>query len=433
MKLIISLLILLFSLPAFGTTLRIYHIDVEQGDATLFVAPNGKTLLVDSGRNGHGNRIKKVMEDAGVGQIDFFVDTHYHSDHYGGIDDLIEKENVTVVQAYDRGDKGLIPVDKIKQKTYKDYQRSIGEDAGNLTRGETIPLDPTMKVTCISSGGVVIGEEPPMPGNDENDVSISLLIAFGQFKYFIGGDIEKPTELKIAARDLVTNVDVYHSDHHGSHTSSTPAFMEDLLPTVIIISNGNSKKYQHPRQSTLDFYSTLPGPPVVYQTNKYIAGGSLGGNVPDEFIADPETSDQDGTILISVDSDTGKFTVSYTGNSGTTFNTKTLGSSSIIIESLIPNPVGSDKELEEVVLKNTGDSPVSMAGWSMKDKGGSVWPLVSMGKIAGGKSKAIHRNGMVMSLNNGGDVITLFDAQDEKKDEFSYHSSVEGVRINTGH
>ena len=44
-------------------TLRLYHIDVEQADATLFVAPNGRTLLVDSGKNGHGDRIKAVMDD----------------------------------------------------------------------------------------------------------------------------------------------------------------------------------------------------------------------------------------------------------------------------------------------------------------------------------------------------------------------------------
>ena len=69
-------------------TLRIYHIDVDQGDATLCVSPGGHTLLVDSGKNGHGPRIKAVMEQAGVSSIDHFVATHYHEDHYGGIDEL---------------------------------------------------------------------------------------------------------------------------------------------------------------------------------------------------------------------------------------------------------------------------------------------------------------------------------------------------------
>lgn len=63
----------------------------------------------------------------------------------------------------------------------------------------TIPLDPAMTVTCISSGGVVLTEEtPPQHGTDENDMSVSLLIQFGRFRIFIGGDIHKETEKKIA-------------------------------------------------------------------------------------------------------------------------------------------------------------------------------------------------------------------------------------------
>ncbi len=53
-------LAVLVAAPLGAQTLRIYHIDVEQGDSTLLVTPNGQTLLVDSGKNGHGTRIKQV-------------------------------------------------------------------------------------------------------------------------------------------------------------------------------------------------------------------------------------------------------------------------------------------------------------------------------------------------------------------------------------
>src|SRR5436190_22767534 len=89
-------------------TLRIYHIDVEQADSALVVMPNGKTLLIDSGKNGHGKRIKAVMDQAGVTQIDAFVDSHYHEDHFGGIDDL-SKLNVPILESYDRGRRDLVP------------------------------------------------------------------------------------------------------------------------------------------------------------------------------------------------------------------------------------------------------------------------------------------------------------------------------------
>ena len=121
---------------------------------------------------------------------------------------------------------------------------------------------------------------------------MSLLITFGSFRYFIGGDIQAPTEQKIATGDLVKDVDVYVADHHGSDTSTIPAFLQDMSPRVIVISNGSNGTYNHPRQATLDKFATLPGPPMVFQTNKCMKGPPC-GNVSDAFIADPETVDED--------------------------------------------------------------------------------------------------------------------------------------------
>src|SRR5687767_2586098 len=134
--------LLLASAPAQAESLRVYHIDVEQASATLFVAPGGKTLLVDSGKNGMGNRIKSVMDQAGIARIDYFVCTHYHEDHYGGIDDLVAL-GVPVLEAYDRGDKQCcLPASKKTEPTFRDYQSSVGEDAAHIRPGDAIPLDP---------------------------------------------------------------------------------------------------------------------------------------------------------------------------------------------------------------------------------------------------------------------------------------------------
>ena len=199
-------------------TLRIYHIDVEQAAATLLVSPGGNTLLVDSGKNGHGPRIKSVMQAAGVNRIDHFVATHFHEDHYGGIDELFNDPSITIGKAYDRGDKDELSAADQAETAFTNYQASVGQNAEQLTRGETVPLDPAVVVTCVASGGIVIGELNPVPGVDENDKSIALLIQFGQFAFFVGGDIEITTEGKIAAADLVLDVDLYQANHHGSHT-----------------------------------------------------------------------------------------------------------------------------------------------------------------------------------------------------------------------
>jgi competence protein ComEC len=144
-------------------TLRIFHIDVESADAALFVMPNGKTLLIDSGGNGKGPRILKAMSDAGVSTIDVFVNSHYHEDHFGGIDEVVDAGTV----------------------------RTVGEDARPLRPGDTIPLDPLVTITVIGSSGRVIGDTAPVNHCHENDLSVSLLISYAGFKAFFGGDTEK--------------------------------------------------------------------------------------------------------------------------------------------------------------------------------------------------------------------------------------------------
>src|SRR5438128_185199 len=92
---------------ASAQTLRIYHIDVEQADAALVVMPNGRSLLIDSGNNKQGKRIEAVMAQAGVTKIDAFIDSHYHQDHYGSIDELVE-DGIHVLESYDRGRRDLV-------------------------------------------------------------------------------------------------------------------------------------------------------------------------------------------------------------------------------------------------------------------------------------------------------------------------------------
>lgn len=415
---------------ASAQTLRLYHIDVEQADATLLVMPNGRTLLIDSGKNGMGRRLKPVMDAAGVNQIDAFVATHYHEDHYGGIDDLVDM-GVSVLESYDRGDKECcVPQSKKNQATYKDYLRTVGEDARQLQRGHTIDLDPLVTIRVISSGGVVISEEPPTHGVDENDLSVSLLITFAGFDAFYGGDIEAPTEAKIAARDLVTDIDLYQANHHGSDTSSSQVFLEDLAPSVVIVSNGSNGSYHHPRQVILTRYANLASAPAVFQTNTCLLPAPC-GNVADAFIADPQSTDEDGTILVTVDAAMNRYTVSY-GTTTRMFQVKTaVPTGGVVIESVLPNPVGDDNQLEEVTLRNKGAAAAALAGWTLHDRSGLIWALD--GSIAPGQSRTFRRDGRPMSLNNTGDEIVLLDAGRVAQDRFGYSSSTEGMRISTNH
>src|SRR5690242_132961 len=79
------------------TTLDIYVVDVEGGNATLFVAPSGESVLIDTGNVGaeasvrDAERIMAAAKDAGLTQIDHLITTHWHNDHFGGMAELAKR------------------------------------------------------------------------------------------------------------------------------------------------------------------------------------------------------------------------------------------------------------------------------------------------------------------------------------------------------
>src|SRR5690349_2693429 len=93
------LLVLVLHFPcasgASTTSLRIYFVDVEGGQATLFVTPTGQSLLVDTGWPGFNgrdaDRIVAAAKDAGLSKIDYVLITHFHMDHVGGVPQLAER------------------------------------------------------------------------------------------------------------------------------------------------------------------------------------------------------------------------------------------------------------------------------------------------------------------------------------------------------
>src|SRR5882672_10893252 len=87
--------------------LTIYVIDVEGGNATLFVSPTGESLLMDTGNGGaiaaprDAGRIMEAVHDAGLTQIDNLIITHWHGDHFGGLAELAKQ--IPIKHYYDHG------------------------------------------------------------------------------------------------------------------------------------------------------------------------------------------------------------------------------------------------------------------------------------------------------------------------------------------
>ena len=77
-------------------TFDIYVVDVEGGNASLFVSPSGESLLIDTGNGAmaaprDAGRIVEAAKDAGISQIDYLITTHWHGDHYGGLEELASR------------------------------------------------------------------------------------------------------------------------------------------------------------------------------------------------------------------------------------------------------------------------------------------------------------------------------------------------------
>src|SRR5438128_3285211 len=120
---IATVLLLSVSVFAASKNLEIYVIDVEGGNATLFVSPSGESLLIDTGNAGaaaprDAARIVAAVKDAGLQQIDHLIITHWHGDHFGGLAELASK--VPIKEFIDHGPNvqpGQLP-DDFLQKTF---------------------------------------------------------------------------------------------------------------------------------------------------------------------------------------------------------------------------------------------------------------------------------------------------------------------------
>lgn len=293
----LPLLLIAFSSTVSAQQLVVHHIDVDQGDATLFVMPNGSTMLIDAGLDGRGAVIADYLSNLGIVELDAFVLTHYDSDHMGGIDKLVGR-GVVVNSWFDRG--GWDSADSCSPNTSQFCQYSnTARIATALHPGWMIDLDPDVTIRVVASNGRVGMLSPYPDPTEENALSVTLVVSYRGFNYLIGGDLTSEVEERLLREAAVGDVDVYHVNHHGSETSSSRAFLEQVSPEVAIISAGSHCGYHHPRRAVLEALRVISGIDI-YQTNRYLCGDSRGDNQPDEFIGDLDQVGAEGSIVISV-------------------------------------------------------------------------------------------------------------------------------------
>lgn len=244
--------------------LKITILNVGQGDATLLQTPNGKTLLIDGGFEGKGQAvILPFLESQNISSLNAIVTTHYDADHMAGLDEVVSSHPPTL-GVFDRGN---FPLDE--SPFYASYIEAIAPFRKTLAAGDEIKLDPGLKIRClISNGQIWEGPLISLDGNfsqKENSSSIGLLIEYGKFKYFNGGDLTgggnpggfQTLDLETELASKVGKVNAIHINHHGSSTSSNAAFVEITHPLVALFNVGDENEYHHPAQEVLERWKNI--------------------------------------------------------------------------------------------------------------------------------------------------------------------------------
>lgn len=283
-------------------TLDIYYIDTEGGQATLFVAPGGQTVLIDTGNNGKRDpdRIIEVTKAAGVKQIDYLLITHYHGDHVGGYLEL--SKQIPILHYVDHG-QTVQPEQVFDSRTA--YDAAVKTHPHMIAKpGDKLPI-PGLDWTIVSSAGKVL--DHPMNGEPgagqanpyctdykpkeitvdlENAQSVGSVIRYGKFRTVDLGDLLWNWEAQLACPvNKIGTVDEMLTTHHGLAWSGVPALIYALHPRVIVMNNGVRKGAAPEYLSTLE---GAPGLEDLWQLH-WSANTGLEQNVAGVFIANVES------------------------------------------------------------------------------------------------------------------------------------------------
>ena len=308
--------------------LRVYFIDVEGGQATLFVAPAGESMLVDTGwpgANGRdADRIAAAAKNAGVTKIDNVVLTHYHVDHAGGIPQLVAK--IPVGRFIDHGENregASVEGGPPTVASWEAYQKVLADGKYQhlvAKPGDVLPVK-GMRVEVVSADGKVI--DKPLPGageknaacasspvkeleGNENDRSLGMVITFGQTRILDLGDLTWANERPLMCPvDKVGKVDVYVVSHHGFARSGSPALLDAVAPRIAIMDLGGHKGGD---VSTFPIIQGSPRLKDLWQL--HTVEGANKKNVADDRIANLATTrpDAGNYLLLTVHPD-GKMAV----------------------------------------------------------------------------------------------------------------------------
>lgn len=221
-------------LPGSPGGLRFRFVNVGQGDATLIQTPGGKNILIDGGETGSG--IVQYLQGLGIQRIDLMIATHPHSDHIGGLAQVLEAFPVAKVVTNGQPHTTLV------YERFLDGIITAQAEYVEVRRGDIISID-----------GLNLEVLHPVAPTDSdlNENSLVLKFTYGQTTFLLMGDAESRAEASLLSSGLSLKADILKVGHHGSTSSSTQAFLKAVSPKLAIYSAGVNNQYNHPAPQTI--------------------------------------------------------------------------------------------------------------------------------------------------------------------------------------
>lgn len=230
--------------------LKVYFLNIGQGDATFIEAPNGNQVLIDGGPQDN-SVLRELGEVMSVGDrsIDMVLATHPDADHIGGLAEVLNRYNVDFyVESGNRAKdtktfSNLLNV--VDEKTKNEMESIVARS------GTRFVLDPERGIFMD-----ILFPDRDVVNTESNNASIVVKLVYGEVCFILTGDAPKKVE------DYITSIskdnidcEVLKVGHHGSRTSSGEKFVEAVSPEYAVISAGKNNNYGHPHKEVLDIFN----------------------------------------------------------------------------------------------------------------------------------------------------------------------------------
>ena len=227
--------------------LSVHFLDIGQGDSIFIELPDAKTMLIDAGDRGCGDKIINYINDEGYSKIDYLVATHPHADHIGSMTHVVE--NMEIGQVY-------MPNVSTNTKTFENLLTAISEKG--------------LKIKTALAGTNIIDEDKlvadivapvEIDEDDLNNCSVVIKLVYDEISFLLTGDAEEK-ELEQITADI--SADVLKVGHHGSRTSTNEEIFNRINPKMAIISCGKNNDYNHPHKEVVELLEDIK----MYRTDE---------------------------------------------------------------------------------------------------------------------------------------------------------------------